>query len=205
MPHGGLSVSSKSVTLGPILTNYATRVMEFTLQETPIRLIGDSPIDAQPVQLQSLHRLIDTDAVSSYFCLMLVATSPPNPQDEPPDLSSLLNNYSDIFQQPQGLPPARPQDHSIHLSSGSGPVNVRPYRYPYFQKQVMEQLVAEMLASGIIRPSTSPFSSPVLLVRKKDGSWHFCVDYRALNAITMRDRFPIPNADELFDELHGSQ
>lgn len=101
--------------------------------------------------------------------------------------------------------PAGPYDHRIHLLPGTAPVAVRPYLYPQLQKDELERQCSVMLAQGIIRPSTSPFSVPVLLVRKADSSWHFCIDYQALKAKTSKDKFPIPVVDELLDELHEAQ
>jgi len=98
---------------------------------------------------------------------------------EPVLLDRLLSTYEDVFASPAGLPLARPCDHRIYLKANTEPVAVRPYRYPQLQKDELEKQCADMLKQGIIRPSTSPFSAPVLLVKKQDASWRFCVDYRA--------------------------
>ena len=115
-----------------------------------------------------------------------------------------MDNHSKVFETPKGLPSIRDHDHAIHLIPGSFPPNIRPYRYHYVQKSEMEHMIAEMLEAGIIQPSQSYFSAPVVLVHNKDGSWQMCLDYREINKLTIEDKFPNLVIDELLDELHGA-
>lgn len=116
----------------------------------------------------------------------------------------MLQAFADVFEEPTGLPPVRDYDHQIDLKDEAGPINCRPYRYAAVQKDAIEKLIGEMLHAGVIRQSRSPYASPVVLVKKKDGSWRLCVDYRALNQVTVKDKFPIPVIEELLEELGGS-
>jgi len=123
----------------------------------------------------------------------------------PPEIAALLTEFQSVFEPPSGYPPARDCDHSIPLIPGASPFSIRPYRYPPMIKDEIERQVSKMLQSGIIQPSSSPFSSSVLLVKKKDGTFRFCVDFRQLNALTVKAKYPVPVIEELLDELtHAS-
>ena len=112
----------------------------------------------------------------------------------------MLEEFKDLFVEPSSLPPKRAFDHAIPLKPNLKPINVHSYRYPPKQKPEIENLVKEMLQQSIIHPSHSPFASPVL-VKKKNGSWRFCIDYYQLNSIIIKDKFPIPIIKDLLDEL----
>jgi hypothetical protein len=194
-------------TLGPHIADYNALSLKFYVKDTFITLYGDTPKGPSQAQFNHIKRLHHTHAIDLAFTLQFDKIIPPdNDLNKPihPEISQVLDTYLDVFAEPTCLPPTRFQDHAIPLLEGSNPVKVRPYRYPHSQKAQIETMVNEMLQQGLIQPSNSPFSSPVLLVKKKDGSWRFCTDYRALNSITVKDNFPIPTVDELLDELHGA-
>jgi hypothetical protein len=170
-------------TLGPILWDLANMSMTFWKNGYQVLWKGNST-------RSMMHRPLPAR----------VSTSSPTPM-----MDSLVQQFDDVFSSPTGLPPARPCDHRIHLMPGTTPVAVRPYRYPQLQKDELEAQCAAMLKQGTIRHSTSTFSAPVLLVKKADNSWCFCIDYRALNERTVKDKYPIPVFDELLDELNGAK
>jgi hypothetical protein len=121
------------------------------------------------------------------------------PQDR---LDSLLKEYDDVFQElPEGLPPERKIAHVIPLIPGAQPVYRGVYRLTVGEKQEAERMIAELLRKGLIEPSSSPWGASVLFVPKPDGSLRMCIDYRALNKLTVKNRYPLPNIQELLDSL----
>ncbi|XP_019423050.1 PREDICTED: uncharacterized protein LOC109332520 [Lupinus angustifolius] len=198
-------------TLGPIVSDFSVPSMQFNVGQTIVTLKGEPSQGPQPSTLHQFTRLLQTDGIAIYHAITILPTdtisSSPLPNcshDTDPQIQTVLQTFDSIFQTPTTLPPHRPHDHHIPLLPNSSPVNIKPYRYPHSQKEIMTSMLHDMLKTGIVVPSTSPFSSLVLLVRKKDETWRFCVDYRALNSVTIPDRFPIPTIDELLDELGGA-
>jgi hypothetical protein len=123
-----------------------------------------------------------------------------------PDLQAILSKHQVVFFTPQGLPPSRGvPDHSIPLFIGSLPPNVLPYHHPFSQKNEIAKIVQEFNQEGYIHPSTSPCYSPMVMVLKKDTTWHMCLNFPALNKLTIKDKFPISIIDDLLDEVLGAQ
>ncbi|MCO5575838.1 hypothetical protein L7F22_029643 [Adiantum nelumboides] len=123
------------------------------------------------------------------------------------ELSNFLNQFQDVFIDniPGELPPKRgDDDHMIELIPGSSPPNKPPYKVSQAQQEEIMRQVNELVEKGMVRPSSSPICSPVLLVQKKDCTYRMCVAYRALNRITIKNKFPVPRVEDLFDKLQGS-
>ncbi|GJY96025.1 putative reverse transcriptase domain-containing protein [Tanacetum coccineum] len=117
----------------------------------------------------------------------------------------VVRDFPEVFpEELPGLPPTRQVEFHIELIPGAAPVARAPYRLaPAEMKELAEQL-KELSDKGFIRPSSSPWGAPILFVKKKDGSFRMCIDYRELNKLTVKNRYPLPRIDDLFDQLQGS-
>ncbi|XP_031256097.1 uncharacterized protein K02A2.6-like [Pistacia vera] len=191
--------------LRDVCANWKKLTMSFEVNEVRVSLQGDPSLVKSVVSLKSMLRTISHNGGGFLVeCCSLGRILTTIEEELCPRVQAVLDQYRHLFDQPSKISPHRTYDHTINLKEGAPVPNIRPYRYPYFQKNEIEKLVEEMLAARIIQPSTSPFASPVLLVKKNDGSWRFCVDYRTLNDITIPDKFSIPTIEELLDELVGA-
>ncbi|KAJ9534015.1 hypothetical protein QJQ45_027117 [Haematococcus lacustris] len=177
-----------------------------------------TPLQADQLNLLSAPRFRRAARHDEVFMALL--TQQPNPSTSPcssapapdppplhPKAAALVHQYPSVF--PKELPavqdmPRRSVDHTIHLT-GPAPSPRPIYRMSQPELDQLKKQLDDLLAKGFIRPSTSPFAAPVLFVRKKDGSLRLCVDFRALNQQTLKNRYPLPRIDDLLDQLSGAQ
>nr|GFA25594.1 putative reverse transcriptase domain-containing protein [Tanacetum cinerariifolium] len=117
----------------------------------------------------------------------------------------IVRDFSEVFPEDlPGLPPTRHVEFQIDLIPGAAPVARAPYRLAPFEIKELSYQLQELSDKGFIRPSSSPWGAPVLFVKKKDGSFQMSIDYRELNKLTVKNRYPLSRIDDLFDQLQGS-
>jgi hypothetical protein len=126
--------------------------------------------------------------------------------ESPVERIPVVYEYPDVFPNEfPGMPPDRDIEFAIELQLGTAPIYKRPYRMPPTELAELKKQLQELLDKGFIRPSTSPWGCPALFVKKKDESLRLCVDYRPLNAVTIKNKYPLPRIDVLFDQLVGAK
>ncbi|GKA83808.1 ty3-gypsy retrotransposon protein [Tanacetum coccineum] len=182
---------------------YARTVIFGNVRQPEFVYHGSSPLKS--VKLISAMK---ARTLISHGCLVFWLLVHGDTSLESPNIENLfvVREFADVFpDELPGLPPAREIEFGIELIPGAEPISKAPYRMaPVELKELKEQL-QEMLENGFIRPSVSPWGAPVLFVKKKDGSMRLCIDYRELNRITIRNRYPLPRIDDLFDQLQGAK
>jgi len=191
-------------TRSPMICQWDKKIIEFEENGHKVTLKGIQPVQ-HTISCISAASLIKSCKGNDIWAFAVLSAEPSTPPELPSEIATLLQEYADVFAKPTTLPPSRVYDHTIPLLPNTTPVNSRPYRYSPLHKTEIERQVKDLLAAGLITQSTSPFAFPVLLVLKKDGTWRFCVDYRKLNELTIKNRFPLPVIEEILDELAGTQ
>ncbi|GKB22532.1 putative nucleotidyltransferase, ribonuclease H [Tanacetum coccineum] len=154
----------------------------------------------------SLISCIKTKRYISRGCQVFIAQVMEKKSDEKrlEDIP-VVREFPEVFPEDlPGLPPVRQVEFQIDLIPGAAPVARAPYRLAPSEMQELSNQLQELADRGFIRPSTSPWGAPVLFVKKKDGSFRMCIDYRELNKLTVKNRYPLPRIDDLFDQLQGS-
>jgi hypothetical protein len=172
--------------------------MEWMTQHKVILDISDRvvEINSSTIGHTTLH-LPFKDGTDSCAYVTIIS-----PLDEIP----VVCEYPDVFpDELPGMPPDRDVEFVIELQPGTAPISKRPYRMPPKELAELKTQLQELLDKGYIRPSSSPWGCPALFVKKKDGSLRMCVDYRPLNAVTIKNKYPLPRIDVLFDQLAGAK
>ena len=171
----------------------------------------DSSASSKPLSSSQLQRLVRKKKAQAFVAVVKAVPHPDivsisDDQPSHPMAKQLITEFADVFPAglPGTLPPQRDLDHSIELLPGSEPPSKPTYKLSYAETEELRKQLEELADHAFIRASKSPFGAPVLFVKKKDGTMRLCVDYHALNKITIKNRYPLPRIDELLDRVQGS-
>ena len=181
-----------------------THVPPLTPPETPP---ATSATAKAPIRLfhkyEDFRKSLDKDESITIFAIDIIASPPSTPSPVPPTLPPEYHDFADVFDKRNAdkLPPHRPYDHEIRLEPGTKPPFGPIYSLSERELDELSTYIKDNIAKGFIQPSTSPAALPILFVKKKDGSLRLCVDYRAINKITIKNRYPLPLITESLDRL----
>nr|GEX00565.1 putative reverse transcriptase domain-containing protein [Tanacetum cinerariifolium] len=218
------------VTPSTLDTSYAVELADGRISETNIILRGCTlgllghqfVIDLMPIELGSFDAIIGMDwmvknhamITQKYIenrCQVYLAQVMSKKEEDKSEEKRLedvpiVRNFSEVFpEELPGLPPTRQVEFQIDLVPGAAPVALAPYRLALSEMQELSAQLQELSDKGFIRLSSSPWGAPVLFVKKKDGYFRMCIDYRELNKLTVKNRCPLPRIGDLFDQLQGSR
>ena len=196
---------------------WRSRSISLAQPKGPPRLIKPLECLAEPraaplqlMSMKSLRKAHRRGEIEEIFAVHIRPTGEVSvaPAREDPAAEALLKEFADVMPDalPKGLPPLRGVQHTIELKPGSRPPPSRPLRHQSAKDlEVFEQYTRELIEAGQLRVSQSPYGAMALIVRKKDGTPRVVVDYRALNEMTVKNKYPLPLMDELFDRVHGAK
>ena len=173
------------------------------LGKPQFQFVGDRKPIAPPVMVSAAKaRRLMRHGCQSYLAHVMAVDQGNSEVDAIP----VVKEFPDVFPvELPGLPPVREIEFTIDLMPGTTPISKAPYRMAPLELRELKIQLQELLDKGLIRPSVSPWGAPVLFVKKKDGSMRLCIDYRELNKVTVRNKYPLPRIDDLFDQLQGAQ
>ncbi|GJV36698.1 putative reverse transcriptase domain-containing protein [Tanacetum coccineum] len=198
-----------------VSTNTVIQGATLTLLNQPFK------IDLMPIKLGSFDVIVGMDWLSKYhgriICdekivhipiddeTLIIRVMKKKSDEKRLEDIPVVREFPEVFPEDlPGLPPVRQVEFQINLIPRATPVARAPYRLAPSEMQELSNQLQELADQGFIRPSTSPWGAPVLFVKKKDGSFRMCIDYRELNKLTVKNRYPLPRIDDLFDQLQGS-
>lgn len=174
----------------------------FDLDEEVGLVFQGDKIGSPSIMLSAISRKMARKGVQCYLAYIVDVEKEVPQLDQVPIVREFIDVFPDDL---PGLPPYREIEFCIDLVPGTEPISMAPYRMAPAELRELKEQLQDLLDKKFIRPSVSPWGAPVLFVKKKDGSLRLCIDYRQLNRVTVRNRYPLPRIDDLFDQLQGAQ